>query len=133
MLVIYKNCIFVCWPYIYQHCKITFLMWEILGIYFGFLISTFIPLENSYIYFFLVKATPAANWSVPGYGTNQSCDWGPTRKPQKDWIQAGSLTHWVRLGIKLTSSWRQCWVLNTLSHNGNGAKRYTFVSVFLCL
>ena len=32
---------------------------------------------------------------------------------------AGSLTQWVRLGIKPVSSWILCWVLNLLSHNGN--------------
>ena len=32
---------------------------------------------------------------------------------------AGSLTHWVRPGIEPTSSQRQPWVLNPLSHNGN--------------
>ena len=31
----------------------------------------------------------------------------------------GSLTHWVRPGIKPTSSQRQCQVLNSLSHNRN--------------
>ena len=31
----------------------------------------------------------------------------------------GSLTHWVRSGIEPSSSWRQRWVLNTLSHNEN--------------
>ena len=30
-----------------------------------------------------------------------------------------SLTHWARPGIKPTSSWRLCRVLNLLSHNGN--------------
>ena len=31
---------------------------------------------------------------------------------------AGSLTHWMRPGIKPASSQRECWVLNMLSHNG---------------
>ena len=32
---------------------------------------------------------------------------------------AGSLTYWVRPGIKPTSSWTLCQLLNLLSHNGN--------------
>ena len=32
---------------------------------------------------------------------------------------AGFLTHWARPGIKPTSSWRLCWVLDTLSYNRN--------------
>ena len=31
----------------------------------------------------------------------------------------GSLTHCVKPGIKPTSSWTLCWVLNLLNHNGN--------------
>ena len=31
----------------------------------------------------------------------------------------GSLTHCTRLGIEPASSWRQHWVLNLLSHQGN--------------
>ena len=34
-------------------------------------------------------------------------------------VHARSLTHWVRPGIKPMSSWRLCWVLNLVSHNGN--------------
>ena len=33
--------------------------------------------------------------------------------------KAGSLTHWVRTGIKPSSSWMLCWVLNPLTHKGN--------------
>ena len=32
-----------------------------------------------------------------------------------------SLTHWVRPGIKPTSSQKLCWVLNPLSHNRNSS------------
>ena len=35
------------------------------------------------------------------------------------WGNARSLTHWVRPGIDLSSSWTLCRVLNLLSHNGN--------------
>ena len=52
-----------------------------------------------------------------------------TPQPQQHWIQvtsvtyvtacsnARSLAHWTRLGIKPTSSWTLCQVLNQLSHN----------------
>ena len=64
----------------------------------------------------------------------------PVPQPQHHQIQAtsvthatacgnaGFLTHWVRPGIKPASSWRLCWVLNPLSHNGNS----TFVFFNLC-
>ena len=37
---------------------------------------------------------------------------------------AGSLTHWVRPEIQPTSSQRQHWVLNLLSHSGNSSDGY---------
>ena len=38
--------------------------------------------------------------------------------------KAESLLHWVRPGIKYTSSRRVCWVLNPLRHNGNSIVTY---------
>ena len=39
---------------------------------------------------------------------------------------AGSLTHWARPGVKSTSSWTLCWVLNPLSHNRNSGCIFFF-------
>ena len=65
---------------------------------------------------------------------NQGSNWicsGNLHQPWQHWIQdssvtytaawsnAGSLSPWVRLGIKPASSQRQCQVLNLQSHNGN--------------
>ena len=64
-------------------------------------------------------------------GRLQSCSCRPTPQSQQHGIQAalvtyatacgiaGSLTHWARPGIEPVSSWRLCWVLSLLSHNGN--------------
>ena len=60
-----------------------------------------------------------------------TCGCWPTPQPQQHQIQAasvtytaafsdiGSLTHQVSPGIKPTSLWTLCWVLNRLSHNRN--------------
>ena len=53
----------------------------------------------------------------------------PTPQPQQHWIWAAStaycnarfLTQWTRPGIKPTSSWTICWVLNLLNHSGNSS------------
>ena len=69
---------------------------------------------------------------VPGLGVESELQLRqPTLQPQPRWIQtasatytaacgnAGSLTHWVRPGVKPTSSWTLCRVLNLLSQERN--------------
>ena len=50
-------------------------------------------------------------WQHPIQATSVTCAaaWGNTR----------SLTHWAKPGIEPAAFWRQCQVLNPLSHNGN--------------
>ena len=63
-------------------------------------------------------------WKFPGQGSNWSCSCRPAPQPQQHWIRAAyvsytaacgnseSLTHWVRPGIKPTSSQGQYQVFN---------------------
>ena len=69
-------------------------------------------------YYFLLMAAPAAygsSWARDQIGAaavtcTATCH------------NSGSLTHWVGPGTEPASSWRLCWVLNLLSHNGNSRK-----------
>ena len=64
---------------------------------------------------FLFTTTPVA------YGSSRARGWiaaVAARLHHSD-SNTRSLTHWVRLGIEHTSSWRQCRVFNLLSHDGN--------------
>ena len=63
-----------------------------------------------FFFFFLFRAAPAA------YGRSQARGW---IRAAVAWGNVRSLTHWARPGIKPTSSWTVCQVLNLLSHNGN--------------
>ena len=66
-----------------------------------------------------------------GLGVELELQLRPMPQPRQHWIQATfsaysaacsnpeSLTHWTRPGSKPASSWRQCQILNPLSHNGN--------------
>ena len=47
------------------------------------------------------------------------------------WGNNGTLTHWTRPGIKPSTSWTLCQVLNPLSHNGNSLNIYFFELMFL--
>ena len=81
-------------------------------------------------------------WKFLGQGSNQSCSCLPTSQSRQNRIQAtsvtyiaaygnaGSLTHWTRPGIEPTSSQRQHWVLNLLSHNGNSWVPKLLTSIF---
>ena len=89
--------------------------------------------------FFLFMATPAAYGSSR---SNQSCSCRPTPQAQQHQIWAaslntavacsatGSLTLWAGPGIEPTSSWRQCRVLNPLSHNQNSSFIHLFQGCF---
>ena len=81
--------------------------------------STSGPLWNSLTSFFLVfsRAIPTAYGGSQARGSNQSCSCCPMPQPQQCRIwaasatyttahgNAGSLTHWVRPGIKLKTLW----------------------------
>ena len=81
-------------------------------------------------------------WDIefPRLGVELELQLRPTPQPQQCWIWAasatyaaacsntGSLTHWVRPGIKPTSSWRLRWVLNLLSLNGNSESTFPSLS-----
>ena len=72
-------------------------------------------------------ALPATYRNSQAGGSNWSCGWRPWPQTQQHqirvtsaiWGNTRSLTHWARLGIKPTSSWRLHRVLNPLSHNRN--------------
>ena len=86
--------------------------------------NTHIPLiyfSQIFVYFFfLFTAAPMA------YGSSQAR--GRIGASAADlcsrFINARSLTHWARPGIKPSSSQILCWVLNSLSHNGNSFCAY---------
>ena len=85
--------------------------------------------DRSYENFLLFSATPVADGSSQARGSsNQSCSCQLIPQPQQSQIQAvsvtyttahsnaGSLAHWVKLGIKLSSSWigvgfLTCWAI----------------------
>ena len=85
-------------------------------------------LEKLIYVFFLFMSAPVA-YEVPRPRVKLELQLQPTPQPQQyqTWAEsvtyaaaygsAVSLTHWVRLGIKPTTSQRQCWVINSLSHN----------------
>ena len=79
-----------------------------------------VQLKNIYcmtFFFFFFRATPTAYGGSQARGLNQSRSGWPTPQPQQRGIQgasvtytmahvnARSLTHWMRPGIKLASSW----------------------------
>ena len=82
--------------------------------------------------FFLLLAAPVA-YGCSGLGVKLELLLGPTPQPRQRWIWAapvtyttvcsntGSLTHWARPRIELTSSQRLGWVPNSLSHNRNSS------------
>ena len=81
---------------------------------------------NTSFFFFAFRAAPGDIWKFPGQRLPQ-----PLPQQQQCWIWATSVTHatacnnarfliyWERPGIQPATSWRLCWVLNPLSHNGN--------------
>ena len=72
--------------------------------------------------FFSFLGPHLQHMEVPRLESNQSCSRQPIPQPWQQWFQtAGSLTHWLRPGIKPTSSQTLCQVLNLLSHNGNSS------------
>ena len=83
------------------------LSWELLFVFFFlFLVFCFCYLEST-----------CSIWKFSGLGSNWSCSCWPMLQPQQcqnratsamyttAHSNAGSLTHWARLGIKLPSSW----------------------------
>ena len=73
--------------------------------------------------FVLFTAAPAAYWSSRGRG-HQILSASPSYT-----ATCRSLAHWARSWIEPTSSERQCWVLNPLSHNGNFPLIYSYRSL----
>ena len=85
--------------------------------------------------FFLFMATPVTYGSSQARGQNgaatvvYSAGWHhqiPTTSATyiTAYSNTRSLSHWARPGIKPTSSWIPCQVLNPLSHNGNSLFAY---------
>ena len=84
-----------------------------------------------FFFFFFLNCHTCGIWNFPGEGLNRSCSCWLQPQPRQHWIRAasvtytaacssaGSLTHWVRSGIKPTSSWTLCRILNPLSHSRN--------------
>ena len=78
----------------------------------------------SFFFFFLFKGCTRGIWRFPGWGSNWSCSRQPTPEPQPRGIWAdsstytiphgnvGSLTHWVRPGIKPATS---CFLVGFIS------------------
>ena len=70
---------------------------------------------------------------APGPGVESELQLRPAPQQHRIWApsavyatacsNARSVTYWARTGIELTSSQRQHWVLNLLSHNGNSKKK----------
>ena len=70
-----------------------------------------------FILFFVFLGPHLQHMEVPRLGVKWSCSCRPTPQPQQYWIRAesmtytsahsnaGPLTHWMRPGIKLKSSW----------------------------
>ena len=93
----------------------------------------------SFLFFFFFNSHTCGIWKFLGQRLNGSYSCRSMPQPQQHQIwttlanyatvcsNARSLTHWARLGIKPTSSERQCWVLNLLCHdrnsNNNSAKK----------
>ena len=92
------------------------------------------PQHQMTFFFFLFYTCTCGIWNFPGQGLNWSCSCWPTPQPQQHKIWATSatyttacsntwsLTHWVRPELKCTSSEKQYWVLNLLSHNKNSSR-----------
>ena len=72
-----------------------------------------------HIFFLSFYSCTPSIWKLPGEGSNWSC----MCDLHHSHSNAGSLTHWVRLGIEPTSSGAPCQGLNPLSHNGNSSVR----------
>ena len=92
--------------------------------------------DNITTFFFLSMAAYAAYGSSQAWGSigvagaglcychSHSHSHSHIRSEQHLWpmlqlSNAGSLTHWVRTGIKSKPSWTLFWVLNLLTHNRN--------------
>ena len=91
---------------------------------------------NFFFPFLIFMVTPAAYESSQAGGFNWSCSCRSVPQPQQHQIGAASVTytaacsnarsliHWARPGIRLTSSWRLCWVLNLLSYRRNSLSKF---------
>ena len=68
-------------------------------------------------------------WPMPQ--TWQCRIWAASVTYTATYGNTGSLTHWARPEIEPTSSQRQCWVLNLLSHNGNSCISLSLIIKYL--
>lgn len=88
--------------------------------------------QNLFYYFFFFMAPSVAYGSSHARDQIGAAAGRAAPQPHPHWIQAASmiydtdacsnarsLTHWEGPGIKPTSLWTPCWVLNPLSHNEN--------------
>ena len=87
-------------------------------------------------FFFSFYHCTCSIWKFLGSGSNLSCKWGLCHSSGNTGSEPAccntrSLTHWVRTGIKATSSQRLCRVLNLLSHNGNSSCK-AFKKLYNC-
>ena len=86
-----------------------------------------------FFFFFLFLQSHLQHMEVPEPGVELELQLRPLPQPEQHgiratslsyttaWGNAGSLTQWVRLGIKPTTSGRQCQVFNLLSHKSSAA------------
>ena len=88
-------------------------------------------------------AAPVAYGSSQARGQVGAAAASPTPQPQQHQVQAtyvtyaaacsntSSLTHWARPGMKPTSSWTLCQVLNPRSHSRNSMKSFSKQKIIL--
>ena len=81
-------------------------------------------------------------WRFPGQGLNRSCSHRPTPEPQQRGIRAasatyttahgnaGSLTHWARPGIELSTSWFLVRFINHCAMTGTPITAIFLLGVF---
>ena len=91
-----------------------------------------IPHKIGFFFFvFFFYSHTCGIWKFLGQGSNWSCSWGlwqnvgniRSATSVAACINARTITHWPRPGIEPTSSQKQHWVLNLLSHSGNSSNR----------
>ena len=99
-----------------------------------FLVFTYLFIYLLWLHLWLME--------IPRPGVKLQLQLWPTPQPWQHRIQATfvtcaaacsntrSLTPWVRPGIELTSSQRQCWVFNQLNHYGNSFFLFLNVNVY---
>ena len=113
-----------CDPVTYNK-KYSFGLSDCLSVYLSIYLSIYI-----YIFFFFLLFR--AIWKFPGTEVESKLQLLAMPQPRPQWRQiwatsvtymaacgnAGSLTHWARLGMEPKTSWTLCRVLNPLSHDG---------------